>query len=227
MTAPIIIQFDMDDVVTDTNTLFIDELISALKASTHPMAPYLLHHLIIHDNIHTLAFQERLRKHAPEMAVVLDEIIKTDIMDKAEYMSNVQPNHQIVAFIKNVLAMSVESGRIRLGVTTHRGFHVEAKDRTQLWLREQGIEHLFCEFNVLDFRTIPNKLTYLREMHGDNFILIDDNPIAGIQLLPHHKELVIFTNGRKHLNRYTNQAIVNNERELQAHLTELGVIGYY
>lgn len=222
-----VLNLDMDDVVTDTNTLMVNDLITILKDYDHPAAEYLLHHLIIHDDLHTLAFQERLRKHAPELGTLLDTVIKTAIMDKGCYMTRVKPNYAVVDYIRTTLAKAVEGGRIELAVTTHRGFHVDATDLTKAWLREQKVEHLINDFNVLDYRTIPNKLIYLRERYGDNFLLVDDNPIAGTELLPHHKELVIYTNGRKHLSRYTNQAIVNNVAELHAHLIELGVIGYY
>ena len=228
MTLPIPLLFDMDDVTADTNGFFVSTLKKLLPTlSQTPEVVDLCEHLNIHDDIHTLAFQEKLAKHSPHKAKVLNQIVWDHLLSDGVYMTEVQPNHGLVNYIKNTLAQAVLDKRVVLGIVTHRGFHPHAEDLTMDWLDQQGIGYLFEDIHVLDFNTNPDKYVFLCQQYGERFYLVDDNPIIGTEVLDHRSQLIIYTNGRKHLPRYAYQARVSNERELNAHLTELGIIGYY
>lgn len=233
MNKPIPLFFDMDDVQSDTNSFIISELLGHVfpkqfrVVGKKPNLEALHEHLIIHDDIHTLAFQEKLKRHSPGKFDVFNALVKEHILDKGDYMLNVNPIHDVINFIGTNVAQAVKEKRVTLGLITHRGFHAEAEERTMDWLDRQKISYLYEHIHVLDYREHPDKIAFLKKLYGEDFYLVDDNPIVSDSIIPHHKQLIIYTNGRKHLPRYSNQVRVGTAGELNAHLTELGVIGYY
>lgn len=200
--------FDMDDVIADTNSYMIDEVIRLTENDPRPVMQELRRHFLIHKNIiHTLSLRSEFVKHAPELHAAFEEIM-AEVMASGEFMSKVRAN---LAMVNYISSLQFDSGLVvRKAICTHRGFHVEAETRTRGFLREYGVEYLFDDFHVLDFRKVPNKVDFLNTYYGKDWTLVDDNPIVGGDIHPWIENLIVFHGRHKPLPSYRHQVCTGN-----------------
>lgn len=221
------IDLDVDDTLTDTNPYLVNSLMEFLPRMEKPnqYTEELFRHVILHGNLHTLAFEDNLKMHAPTLHAAYENVMHNHIFRDGSYMLNVEPIHGMMGYIKNTLSRYIEREQVRLNIVSHRGFHPYGREYTQAYLEKHGVWHLVNQMHILDYREIPDKLVYLRQRQK-RFVLVDDNPYDMKGPIDHQKELIIFNHRHPALKRYTNQIKVSNEHELHAQLIESGVIGY-
>ncbi|AUR81024.1 hypothetical protein FDJ25_gp157 [Vibrio phage Aphrodite1] len=64
-------------------------------------------------------------------------------------------------------------------ICTHRGWTETGSEKTMEWLKTKALD-MFEVIHCLDSKVHPCKLTYLEDLYGRDFIIVDDNPYHGI-----------------------------------------------
>ena len=189
------IVFDMDDVVSNTNKYFLQRLLKHLSGLTDPtpLESEICRHIVLHEGFSTLLFQHQTKEIYPELHDAFRQLIWDVCMKDNTYMLEVELNTPIVRYIKHDLAPRLDVlEHVKLHICTHRGFTDVGENYTRQWLEKC---HLNCFENVfaLDSKVHPNKLDFLDQQFGDDYILVDDNPIHTDVVLPKNDKLIIYT----------------------------------
>lgn len=204
------ISFDMDDTLVATHA-FIKE---RLKPST--------------DEIK--ATMDECDREGLAYIYAGDELqnnIWQQILDPATFMLEAGMAHWLdSAYTEFVeLLTSLSNLGCTFSICTHRGWSPKGGTNTLKWLREKDLD-LFNVIYCLDSTVHPCKLSYLKELYGDNFVIVDDNPFHGID---REKELAFNTNvlqcvGEHTVDTYVHFTKFKTFQEFKTHLlTLLGV----
>lgn len=97
------------------------------------------------------------------------------VLESATFMLTAAPNEEIVRQIENIRAV-LNRKVVSVNICTHRGYHKKAQQYTELMLKDNELE--FDNVVYLDPKHQPDKMSFLRNLHGEKavIILVDDKP---------------------------------------------------
>jgi len=211
-----VVFFDLDDVFYLTGQYINQNIIKYLrdKQELDEVDRIMMDHLHIPKQ-DFLTLREDLERINPELAKKIDDIV---------WEHGLRKNGFIIAApfdpeIRQLFIDLVNAGRVEVGICTHRkSIDPQAEMTTRALIRDLNgtpVKHIY----VLDRKTHPNKLDVLQQFHP-NFVLVDDNPIYGDEVLDTDSRLIIWDKQHR-IPRYVNQRSADNIIKLQKHLTDL------
>ncbi|QGZ14458.1 hypothetical protein [Photobacterium phage PDCC-1] len=158
------ITFDMDDTLTATHAYIRENLKPTTEANLQAMIEcdraghaYINASSELQDDIHD------------QILTSQEFMLKSGV---AEWVAN--HYEEFCALI-----MSLKAQGHTFSICTHRGWSEQGKPLTSEWLNAKALD-LFEEIHCLDSKEHPCKLTYLEDLYGRDFIIVDDNPYHGI-----------------------------------------------
>lgn len=161
----IVLAFDMDDTLTDTNGYIIQKLRSYYKESKNEGKLELLEDLVS-KGIGTLNFPNNLNKDTSSV-----------VIGPGQFMLEAEPTelfNNLEVIQAKLLAKGVNPIFI---ICTHRGFHLYGEIYTANWLNSNGKLDMFEDIRAITGKEQPNKIDFLKaEYPGYEIMLIDDNP---------------------------------------------------
>lgn len=211
-----VVFFDLDDVFYLTGQYINQNIIKYLqsKEKLTEVDRIMMEHLHIPKQ-DFLTLREDLERVDPELAKKIDEIV---------WEHGLRKNGFIIAAafdpeIRQLFIDLVNAGRVEVGICTHRkSIDPQGEMTTRALIRDLNgtpVKHIY----VLDRKTRPNKVEFLQEQHP-NFVLVDDNPVYGDDVLDTDSRLIIWDKQHR-IPRYVNQRSADNIIKLQKHLTDL------
>lgn len=160
---------DMDDTLCNTYGI----IVSLLKMRLMVLGR---EDLIQQLNIHLAKKDSTLNYVEP-----LKDLIYDDVLKDGSFMVKAQPsqlvNHHFFEMLKKA-----EAYHIDMFIISHRKPLMNALRNTEWWLKETDILPFIQDIILLDSKTHPNKVDYIKEtFNTEEFILLDDNPLHDLE----------------------------------------------
>lgn len=118
-----------------------------------------------------------------------------EVISKDKYMLEAQPT---MLFYHFFICHDYLPKNVKVHICTHRGFSENGKKYTEQWINRLSRRPIVTDIHCLKSGTHANKLDYLKSVYGERFLLIDDNPVYGLDKVhePLSNTLVYDTYGR-------------------------------
>lgn len=207
--------FDLDDTVYLTKD-YIDENIQRYIKSKSKMDE-IDHIMLDHIGIPKqdfLTLRADLESSDPELAKIIDDRVWKHGLKEKTFINEVKIDRDLQQFIFNLY----RAGRVNIGVCSHRQSIDTAGSMTaEVLMRD--FPSMVMEIVLLNRHSNPDKLKTLGDYKG-NFVLLDDNPVYGNEVLDTDSRLVIWD---KHhvFPRYINQRRASDVNKLEQHISDL------
>lgn len=173
--------FDMDDTLVNTNGYILNKLRNHLIKTKDTKYLEIVDETIKYGKS-SLLFENELR----------DLVFKVCIEDGG-FSLLASPsklvNNDLLAFFKR----ATDIGK-HIHICTHRGFLKNGKYNTDSWLHAYHLDGYITDVHVLNSAEHPDKTKFLSKHYGDNYLLVDDNPLHNPG--EHHqanRNLVVYT----------------------------------
>lgn len=173
------IVFDMDDTLTQTSYWIAEQLYARWEKEGRD-------DLIKIHRDHTQIEGQISLKHPEIYAHIYD------LLGDPEFMLKLAPTRLFNKVFKEKTLYGLIKNK-RVIVATHRGFHAEGKAFTEQWLTQHRAMEKIETVHCLDSKVHPNKVAYLTEHYGNDFLLIDDNPLHDLTAEhPENRRIIIY-----------------------------------
>lgn len=171
--------FDMDDTLTQTSHYFAERIFKKAKQDGRD-------DMIEAYKNHIKTGGQLSFKH-PDIG----QYIYAELGDPS-YMLNVKPTRLFnQVFITKEMRELIHKKNVH--IATHRGFQKHGEAYTRQWLCEHNADKYITDLHCLDSNDHPDKVAYLQAIYGDDFILIDDNPLHDLKVEhPENKRVIIY-----------------------------------
>lgn len=189
--------FDLDDTLTRTSDYFRQELID---------------YFVRREEWKNL---EVLARHATDNMFKLPQsfrdIIRERIVEPETYILNVRPS---LLFNYYFLIPGNIHSDTKVSICTMRGVTPNAMEKSQQWLDLYRPVVNIHDIHVLNPEQTPSKLDYLRNVYGDEFLLIDDNPFFDVTKIHERDTDTVVYEGcvQYGCNRHQNKLVFEDSR---------------
>lgn len=158
-----VIVFDMDDTLAQTSIYIRDLLFARWKLEKRDDLVEVYNRHTAHEGQISIT-QPEIRQHIYE------------ILSDPTFMLKVEPTRLFDRIFKTKGMYKLIKNK-RVVITTHRGFHDVGKEYTEQWLKDHKADKYIETVHCLNSTENPDKIQFLKKIYGDDFILIDDNPL--------------------------------------------------
>lgn len=162
----VIVGYDMDDTLCLTGQFINDDLTVAAKQ--HGLND-------VEQFIRTNREHMSTMLYPPEIKKFVDKYV----IGPGTYMLDAKPSGLMEAQILQKVAKWFKNHDVLQVVCSHRGFHEYGEIYTRQWLQGESVLQHIDDIHMLDGKTHPNKVDFLRAYYGEDveIVLLDDNPL--------------------------------------------------
>ncbi|UOX39455.1 putative acetyltransferase [Aeromonas phage ZPAH34] len=181
MKEQVILAFDMDDTLTNTN-----------KEVQKRALDFCLRNLLVDEAVY---IKEHEHLSFGDFNKNVKEIIEREVIEKRVYMDTSEPTDLLFDIKKYLFDFKQQfKGELKIVICTHRGDNIDAWMSTYNYLKKYELETLFDMIHSIDCVINNSKLNYLDRMYpGSKIVLVDDNPFGGKnKIKPFDSRVVVY-----------------------------------
>lgn len=169
--------FDLDDTLVRTQD-YITAVMT--KRFLEMNKPHLLNLMISHlKKEGGLTLNKEIRDH-----------IYHEVIAKERFMLEALPTRLFNYFF--LVPGNIPKG-IKVSLCTHRGFSKNGLKYSKNWIQQFNPITEIDKIHCLNSTHHPDKIKYLKNIYGDDFYLIDDNPFHGVdKIYEEDKNVIIY-----------------------------------
>lgn len=200
MSDIVVLAYDMDDTLCLTGKFINDDMTKhAKRLGLTDVEQYIK---VNRDHMSTMLYPPEIKQH-----------VDKHVIGPGLYMLDAEPSELMETNIIERVHNRYKDRKVIQVVCSHRGFHQYGEIYTRQWMQEQNVVKYIDAFHMLDGKTHPNKIDFLRGHYSNaKIVLLDDNPLHDFNKEHEKVDGVVIYDwvhqfpGYKHQDRYNSMA---------------------